>query len=549
MRFILSFILLLAGSEFAHAVQIGVAAGIRGQVIKASSPQRAAIIGQMSSGHTVYLGDEIKVGEQSRLQVMLLDETIFTLGANAAMTIDEFLYDPSLASANTLTASVKQGAFRFVSGQVAIASPDAMKVKTPAATIGVRGTSVAGEVEEDGSTTVILLGPGLNNSLGLAPGSISVTNDIGSIEITRPGFVTQIRPRSEQTRPTKPVQASHEQIQELEQSLSEQAITEIAKELDVDVKELRLQTGEDTDNDGELDTFASNEVLSDTLGAAIADGETTQDRTLIAATALSLLGQDLLELEGEELQDFFDGVNLGTDVADIFNQGSEYLGQTSLADIRAASLTGSATFFANNVVINGHCETGECGSYNVRNVWDFTNQTVTSSLTGNFSIEDGRGLSEPIGSGNDVGVATFIEASMNMQAEQLDWREATGGAAFEFGQIIPADNLVQLGQPESAFGRVGDAVFDSQTNAVSNSVPVDQFVTLTQGTIPDNATLEVFSTSSLANVQFGGAGSNVANFSDHTVSVTLRPSEIPVGAGPLIEQREIEGLVFGLETE
>ena len=139
----------------------------------------------------LFLGDDIKVGRQGRLQVMLLDETIFTLGANSVMRIDEFVYDPSNAK-NSLSTSIKQGAFRFVSGQIAKRDANAMTVRLPSATIGVRGTSVAGDVDEDGSAQVILLGPAADNSLGLPAGAINIANQAGVVDITRPGFVTEI---------------------------------------------------------------------------------------------------------------------------------------------------------------------------------------------------------------------------------------------------------------------------------------------------------------------------------------------------------------------
>ncbi len=116
--FMSAMVVSLVLSNVSVASQIGVAAGIRGQVIRASSPTPSAAIGQMSSGQTVFIGDEIKVGQQSRLQVMLLDETVFTLGANASMTIDEFVYDPSTPQTNALSASIKRAA-HFVLSQAA----------------------------------------------------------------------------------------------------------------------------------------------------------------------------------------------------------------------------------------------------------------------------------------------------------------------------------------------------------------------------------------------------------------------------------------------
>ena len=63
--FMSAMVVSLVLSNVSVASQIGVAAGIRGQVIRASSPTPSAAIGQMSSGQTVFIGDEIKVGQQS----------------------------------------------------------------------------------------------------------------------------------------------------------------------------------------------------------------------------------------------------------------------------------------------------------------------------------------------------------------------------------------------------------------------------------------------------------------------------------------------------
>lgn len=536
-----AFLSVMVLSNISAASQIGVAAGIRGQVIRASSPSSSAAIGQMSSGQTVFIGDEIKVGQQSRLQVMLLDETVFTLGANASMTIDEFVYDPSTPQTNALSASIKRGSFRFVSGRVTANNSEAMKVITPSATIGVRGTSAGGEVQEDGSTTVILLGPGQNNSFGLSSGSINVTNDMGSVDITRPGFVTEVQATTQQVPPSEPAQATQTQIQNLEQSLSEQAAIEIAKELDVDVDELQLQQGTDTNNDGELDSFAANQVLSDKISAETENGGTTQNRALLAATALTLFGEELLNMDGEEAEEFFSGVNLGSAVSDIFNNGAEYLGPTSIADIRNAGLTGTTTFFANNVIMNGDCGAENCGSYNVRNVWDFTNETVTSTMTGSFSIDNGLGVTP-----GDT--TNLITGTLNMQSEQLSWSNALESTFVQYKQSIPADNLLQFISVETT-GRVGAPVLDETTGAPLNDTAINSFVTIDSGTIANDTRLEVFSTTSLSNVQFNGAGGNVANFSDHSIDISIFPENLQDGSPNPANETTVRGFVFGLETE
>src|SRR3569623_3344257 len=63
----------------------------------------------------VSLGYDIATGPASRLQVLLLDRTNFTLGANARLKVDRFVYAPS-RSASSVGLSVPRGAFRFMSG-------------------------------------------------------------------------------------------------------------------------------------------------------------------------------------------------------------------------------------------------------------------------------------------------------------------------------------------------------------------------------------------------------------------------------------------------
>lgn len=268
MRILLMCVAVCCCLSTSYATEIGVTAALRGNVVRTASTYQPASIGRLSSGETVYLGDNISIGPKGRMQVLLLDETVFTLGANTVMRIDKFVFDPASADSNSLIASVKRGTFRFVSGKVAQSNEAAMRVKLPAATIGVRGTSAAAEVNADGSASVILLGPAKDNALGLPPGRITVANSAGAINIDRPGYVTEIAEDGSGLPPTPPIQASPAQMQAVELSLFEQASAEIAKQLNVDVEALNLQQGIDSDNDGELDTFMANEVLAAPRAAA-----------------------------------------------------------------------------------------------------------------------------------------------------------------------------------------------------------------------------------------------------------------------------------------
>jgi hypothetical protein len=61
----------------------------------------------------IFLGDDIGSDVDSSLQILLLDETVFTVGASAQLTIDEFVYDPN-SNGNRMSASIKKGMFRFM---------------------------------------------------------------------------------------------------------------------------------------------------------------------------------------------------------------------------------------------------------------------------------------------------------------------------------------------------------------------------------------------------------------------------------------------------
>jgi hypothetical protein len=139
----------------------------------------------------VHIGDVVVSGDKSALQILLVDQSVFTVGANARMTIDRFVYDPNRGSSD-IAASVAKGAFRFMSGPT-LAGQGRNAISSPVATIGVRGTIVEGAVgpdalailagqpgvsttgSGDGATLIVLRGPGHTNNGFDKPGAIDVT--------------------------------------------------------------------------------------------------------------------------------------------------------------------------------------------------------------------------------------------------------------------------------------------------------------------------------------------------------------------------------------
>lgn len=203
----------------ADAGQIGVVAAFKGAVTITKPGQVGRIV---ESGEPIYLGDVISTDSESNLQILLMDETVFTIGPSSAIIIDKFIYDPA-SEAGKVNAKVVKGVFRFVTGKIARKKPDDMKVELPSGTIGIRGTIVTGKVDGNRST-VILLGPGSQTNTNHRIGQIVVSNQVGSdmkdVRIVRPGFGTVIE--GEQVPPTEPFKAPPELLQEITSQLEPQ---------------------------------------------------------------------------------------------------------------------------------------------------------------------------------------------------------------------------------------------------------------------------------------------------------------------------------------
>jgi hypothetical protein len=171
------------------AEQAGVSAAVRGEVVLA----RAQAVGTtVRSGEAIFLQDKLKSGPRSGMQILLLDETTFTIGADSELVVDEFVYDPA-TSAGKLSARVAKGVFRFVSGRIAKEEPSNMNVGLPSGTIGVRGTMAAGSVDDrTRASLIVLLGEGPDNVTGAPPGSIDVCNAGACTHVARAGFGVRI---------------------------------------------------------------------------------------------------------------------------------------------------------------------------------------------------------------------------------------------------------------------------------------------------------------------------------------------------------------------
>jgi hypothetical protein len=177
---------LTAGSANAAGERAGVAGAVRGAVKQVAFNAASSVGRNVASKDPINLGDRIITGNQSGLQVLLLDQTVFTIGPNASMVIDKFVYDPSKAG-GSVGVTISKGVFRFVSGKVARTNPDGFKLKLKVATLSVRGTTGVG-IAGDKSATIILAGPGPKNNTSDVPSRLIVTANGKTVVISRPSW-------------------------------------------------------------------------------------------------------------------------------------------------------------------------------------------------------------------------------------------------------------------------------------------------------------------------------------------------------------------------
>ena len=147
---------------------------------------------KLFSGSKIFYGDTIVVKSKSNAQILFLDETVMTVGENTELAIDDFVYDPQTNNGNFIT-NIKSGVVKTISGKISEKNPENLEIKIPNGSLGVRGTEFLVSLNDKKESTVLLLGPGPENTLGMVPGNIKLTDGINTTDITSPGFQAMIQ--------------------------------------------------------------------------------------------------------------------------------------------------------------------------------------------------------------------------------------------------------------------------------------------------------------------------------------------------------------------
>lgn len=171
-------------SSPAGAVKVGWVETLSGPVTVRHADGR---VGALHKGDAVLQGDVVRTGKAGAVGVVFVDRSTLHVAADGEVVIDDLVFDPDApgGGAGSSALTILKGAFSLASGQIAHIRPGAQEVRTPTMTIGIRGTTVAGEIGEDGALTLALL-PDRSGQVGeisltsIATGEFAIVNTAGA---------------------------------------------------------------------------------------------------------------------------------------------------------------------------------------------------------------------------------------------------------------------------------------------------------------------------------------------------------------------------------
>ena len=218
------FWLLILFSLTLDASEIGEISELQGNGEISRQNSEDSLTAELSSD--IFSFDDVRTGN-GRLAIQFLDDSVVKLTEHSKLVIDEFIYDPDPAKSK-LALNMASGTARFITGKLGLINKENISIKTPTASIGIRGTDFTATVDELGRSLIILL----PNADGSSSGEITVTTAMG-VEILNEAFQATMVSAWEQE-PTKAVTLGNitlgmidnmliiQKPQEVEQAIEEQ---------------------------------------------------------------------------------------------------------------------------------------------------------------------------------------------------------------------------------------------------------------------------------------------------------------------------------------
>lgn len=208
----MKYVIFAAILMFANPVFAAVDAGSVGSINGSGVLERGKDVIEGGEGVTVQMQDTA-VTANGRMRIDFLDETRVDLTEHARLTIDEFVYDPA-NDVGSLSIKATLGGVRYASGQIAKRYRQNVKIKTPSATIGVRGTDFIMVVDEMGGSMITLV-PSCDTNGMCYVGEIEVQTDAGFVVMNQAFQSTMTTTRMQPPSPPLLIDASEDELNQL----------------------------------------------------------------------------------------------------------------------------------------------------------------------------------------------------------------------------------------------------------------------------------------------------------------------------------------------
>ena len=186
-------LILLAGSL--NAAEIGAISELRGIGEITRQNTNDALVAELDSD--IYSFDDVRTGN-GRMAIQFLDSSILKLTEHSKVVIDNYIYDPD-PSKTKLALNMASGTARFITGKLGGINKNNIRIRTPSASIAIRGTDFTTTVDELGRSLIILL----PNPDGTSSGEIAVETWSGTEILNEPFQATMVS--TFESRPTKAV--------------------------------------------------------------------------------------------------------------------------------------------------------------------------------------------------------------------------------------------------------------------------------------------------------------------------------------------------------
>ncbi|MFT4582606.1 MAG: hypothetical protein ACI915_002431 [Gammaproteobacteria bacterium] len=183
---------------------------------KAFAVAKGGVMRRLKVNDRLYEQERVITSRKASVSLTFTDGTAIALGAKTIITVDSYSYrkpsapepadaeEPAEAKKEAFSMSILQGAVRAVTGLLAKRRPLSVRFRMKVATIGIRGTHFAAEVDGD-SATIILLAqqdPSASNA-------IEVSNAYGKVDIDQSGWGTEIPDATSPPSPPRKMNTTH----------------------------------------------------------------------------------------------------------------------------------------------------------------------------------------------------------------------------------------------------------------------------------------------------------------------------------------------------